>query len=83
MWRHAWRLIAGDVDLAEHPVVVSVRTDPEPDQPIRDLDGQRAMMVTYACRPETVNLLEVKTWMPWVALEPSEGFVRELPDLLR
>jgi hypothetical protein len=66
--------------LAEQPIVVSMTADPEPYEPVRDLDRDGAIVSTDPDRPEATDPLEVKRWMTRVLLQAGIGLIGELLD---
>lgn len=60
------------------PVVLRVGPDPEPDQPLGRLGGERPMAEPDAGRPEASDLLDVQRRVRGVVLEKGEDLVGEL-----
>jgi hypothetical protein len=69
--------------LAKQPIVVGMTANPEPDQPIGGVDGERAVVRSDTGRPEPADLLEVKGRVPRILLQASVRLIGEIPDLLR
>ena len=63
--------------LAEQPIVVRMRADPEPYEPVGRFDGQRAVLNPHSHRPEPPNLLEVERWITGVFLQPRVRLIGE------
>jgi hypothetical protein len=63
--------------LADQLVVLCVRTDPKPHNPVRGLDAHRAMMGADSRRPEPTNFLEVNRWISRVSFQLLETPIRE------
>lgn len=57
--------------------------NPEPHEPISDLDRESAVLTADPSRPETPNLLEVKRRVTRVLFETLVGLIGELLDVLR
>jgi hypothetical protein len=55
--------------LSDHPIVFSMRADPEPNQPTIHLNGKRAVAQAKADRPEAPSLLEAQGRMLRIAPE--------------
>ncbi len=55
--------------LAKQPIVVSMTANPEPNEPIRCLDRERAIVSADASRPKTAYLLEVKRRVSRILLQ--------------
>jgi len=57
--------------------------DPEPDQAVRCLDCEGAIVSADASRPEPTHLLEVKRGVPWILLQACVCLIGKLPNLRR
>jgi hypothetical protein len=68
--------------LAKQPIVVGMATNPEPDEPVRRFDRERAVVSADASRPELAHLLEVKRRMR-ILLQARVCLVGEIPNLQR
>ena len=69
--------------LADELVVLGMRPDPEPHQPVIDLDRQGAMMTSGSHRPEATGLLEMERWVAWIALETLVRSIGDVANALR
>ena len=56
-------------------------TDPEPDEPVINLDREGAMTASYPRRPDSPRFLEAQRGMPRVLLEALEGLIGKLLNL--
>ena len=56
-------------------VVVAVRADPKPNDPIRSSDAHSAVMQPHAHRPVAASLLEVEGWVSRICLQHFKRFV--------
>ena len=65
------------------PVILCVRTNPEPHDAVTLFDSESAVAATDANRPETVDLLEVQRWMLRIVTKPLVALVREALDWRR
>ena len=61
-------------------VAGGMAANPEPEQPVIDFDGQRAMSASDSRRPASVQLLEVQRWMSGVSFEQVEVCIRALSN---
>lgn len=68
---------------ANQPIVVGMRADPEPHQPVSHVHRQNAMVSADASGPKTSDLLEVKRGMPWVLLQTRVRLIGEVLDIRR
>ena len=59
-WQAAALMARCSVLLADELVMLSVRADPEPDEPIWGLDRDCTVMQPNARRPEAADLLEME-----------------------
>jgi len=64
------------------PIVVCMATDPEPEDAIRDVDRQCAIVRTNARGMEAANAFEMERWVLRIGLEELELFVGKEADLL-
>jgi len=69
--------------LADQLVILCVRPDPYPVDPLRDVRSQGAIMITNTNRPQGTDALEVKRRVTWVRLEKSIVLVGQLSDVRR
>ena len=58
-----------------------MRTDPEPNKPLRRVISQDPEVQTYACRPQAPGLLQLQRRMPRIALKQIEIFIGQRLDL--
>jgi hypothetical protein len=56
--------------LSDHPIVIGVRADPEPELSVVDLNDERAIPQPNTDRPIALDLLELEGRVSWIALEP-------------
>jgi hypothetical protein len=75
--RAALARVGVDAVLADQLVILGVRTDPKPNDPVRGLDANRAMMDTDSRRPEAADFFEVKRWISRVPFQLLETPIRE------
>jgi len=52
--------------LADKRVILSMCSNPEPDDSVFDINAERSIVESDAHRPETTDVLEVKRWVPWI-----------------
>jgi hypothetical protein len=69
--------------LAKQPIVVGVAANPEPDEPVRRFDRERAVVSADASRPELSHLLEVKRRVPRILLQARVRLVGGVANLRR
>ena len=69
--------------LAKQTIVVSMAANPEPDESVRRVDGQGAVVGADPYRPEATDLLEVKRGMPRILLQSPVGLIGEIAYLGR
>jgi hypothetical protein len=69
--------------LAKQTIVVSMATNPEPDEPVRRVDGQGSVVSADTHRPEATDLLEMKRGMPRILLQSRVGLIGEAAYLGR
>jgi hypothetical protein len=60
-----------------------MRSNPEPDQPIRDFDRKGTIVISDSHGAVSANLLEVQGGMSWVCFQPLIVFIRHLLDIQR
>ena len=68
--------------LASDAVILRMAPDPKPQDTIRGVDGQRAIMGTDASGVEPAHSLEMQRRVLWIGLEELELLIGEGPDLL-
>ena len=61
--------------LADQLVVLSLRADPKPHQPVRHTDRQGAVTITHPHRLETTDLLEMEGWIARFRLQTIKCLV--------
>ena len=64
-----------------HVIVLGVGSDPVPEDSLRRLDADGAVVVAHAHRPMSSNLLQVQGRMTRVCLQKGEILVRKLLDV--
>ncbi len=69
--------------LANQRIVLGMRSDPEPENAIRNVHSERTIVIPHAHRPKSPNLLEMQGRMAVIGLQEREILVREAPDLSR
>ena len=53
-----------------------MRTDPEPDDPISNVDAERSVVQARADGPVFLDFLQLQRWVPRVRFQQHERFVR-------
>ena len=60
------------MDSADEGVVFRMGSNPEPEHSVGSLNADGPIVQAHASRPEPSDLLEVKRWMSWIALEEAK-----------
>ena len=66
--------------LGDEAIVLRMSPDPEPEEPIRRVNRQRAVVRANANRVETLNSLETERGVLRIRLQQRELLVREFTD---
>jgi hypothetical protein len=69
--------------LAKQAIVVSMATNPEPDESVRHVDGKGSVVGADAHRPEATDFLEMERGMPRILLQARVGLIGEIAYLGR
>lgn len=71
------------MDSADEGVVFRMGSNPEPEHSVGSLNADGPIVQAHASRPEPSDLLEVKRWMSWIALEEGEAAICKLSYRIR
>jgi hypothetical protein len=69
--------------LADEVVVVSMRANPDPVNPLRDVQAQGSIILANSNGPQFTNSLKVKGGMTGISLQQGEVLVCQLANLYR
>jgi hypothetical protein len=65
----------------QQPLILVMRSDPEPDKGISLAERECAIRVSYASRPEIADRLKLKRGMAWCSRQSLELLVSSSPDV--